>query len=293
MDCGSARPLGILSRILVALRRRGPVSPAVFLVPLLLTGCAGRDETAASIAAGGGLIAGQWAARDFDIRVFTRLRPGAPTLTIYLEGDGYAWITATRVSDDPTPKDPTALRMAAADPSPSVAYIARPCQFTKGAARRNCAAPFWTDGRYAPAIVDAVDEAVTALRDRAGASRLRLIGYSGGGAIAAILAARHPETEMLITVAGVLDTEAWTRADNLPPLSGSINPAELTPMLKAVPQIHLVGARDDVVYPLVAQAYARRYPEDRRPRIVTMPDFDHVCCWAEQWPSLLSRLTVK
>jgi hypothetical protein len=260
------------------------------ILVLLMAGCAGRDETAAQVAATGGLSPGQIATRNFDIRVFTRFRPGTPTLTVYFEGDGYAWITSTRVSNDPTPKDPLVLRLAAKDPSPSVAYIARPCQFTTGPARRNCADAFWTFARYAPAIIDAVDEALRRLKEQSGATHLRLIGYSGGGAIAALLAARHPETEILITVAGVLDTNAWTTADHLPPLEASLNPADFAAQLVEIPQIHLVGGKDNVVYPVVARAYARHFPEGKQPMIEEMASFNHVCCWAEDWLSILPRL---
>jgi hypothetical protein len=47
-------------------------------------------------------------------------------LSIYLEGDGLAWVSRTEPSRDPTPDNPIALRLAAIDSAPNVIWIARP-----------------------------------------------------------------------------------------------------------------------------------------------------------------------
>lgn len=49
-------------------------------------------------------------------------------LTIYLEGDGFAWFNPRQPPPDPTPLDPMALRLAQAQPSGNAAYLGRPCQ---------------------------------------------------------------------------------------------------------------------------------------------------------------------
>ena len=54
---------------------------------------------------------------------------------VYIEGDGYAWATTTDPSDDPTPINPLALRLAAVDDAPNVLYLARPCQFRPAGTR--------------------------------------------------------------------------------------------------------------------------------------------------------------
>lgn len=62
-------------------------------------------------------------------------------LTIYIEGDGLAWLSRARPSDDPTPNHALGLQLALRHPDNAVAYLARPCQNTApadwgGAARR-------------------------------------------------------------------------------------------------------------------------------------------------------------
>lgn len=215
--------------------------------------------------------------------------PGAP-LSLYIEGDGYAFVHADRLSDDPTPREPTALALAVRDPGPNVVYLARPCQYVAGAARRNCHPAYWSVARYSEAVVAATAQVADHYLAASGAARIRLVGYSGGGAVAALLAARRPDlVERLVTVAGVLDTGVWTGLDDSTPLTESLNPADFAARLAGVRQIHFVGADDEVVPAVVAQSFAARFPAAARPPVVVVPGQGHRCCWAERWPELLGR----
>jgi esterase/lipase len=49
-----------------------------------------------------------------------------------------------------------------------------------------------------------MDAAVTALKRASGASRLRLVGYSGGGVMAMLLAARRDDVAQVVTIAAPL-----------------------------------------------------------------------------------------
>jgi dienelactone hydrolase len=209
----------------------------------------------------------------------------APRLTIYVEGDGLAWITGTQVSSDPTPRDPLALRLALAQPEGAAAYLGRPCQYGDAAASR-CPSRYWTSHRFAPEVIAATDRAIDVLKQRFGASRLTLVGYSGGGAVAALVAARRTDVERLVTVAGNLDPQAWTTYQRVQPLVGSLNPADAVEALRALPQWHFVGAKDDNITPALVRGFAERFPAGQRPVVRVEPGFDHHCCWAEQWPRL-------
>ena len=48
-----------------------------------------------------------------------------------------------------------------------------------------------------------------------------LIGYSGGGTLAWLMASRIPETTRVVTIAANLDIDEWTRIHGDSPLSGS------------------------------------------------------------------------
>ncbi len=210
-------------------------------------------------------------------------------LTVYIEGDGLAWLSRSQASDDPTPIKPVGLELALRQPHGAAAYLARPCQFVQQQDARNCRQAYWTDLRFAPEVIEASDQAINLLKLRFGANRLVLVGYSGGGAVAALVAARRNDVVRLITVAGNLDHRAWTDLHHIPPLDGSLNPADEWRTLVNVPQWHFVGERDEVVSRAVVDAYASRFPYDRRPQVIPVADFDHACCWVEHWPDLLKQ----
>ncbi len=112
-------------------------------------------------------------------------------LTVYLEGDGLAWLSATRPSSDPTPLTPMALLLAQADPGPAAA-LARPCQYGTLTAE-GCDSRYWTSHRFAPEVIAATSLAVSRLKELSGAGGLRLGGYSGGAAVAALGAAERDD----------------------------------------------------------------------------------------------------
>jgi dienelactone hydrolase len=118
---------------------------------------------------------------------------------------------------------------------------------------------------------------------------LVLIGYSGGGAVAALVAARRGDVIELVTVAGNLDHATWTAIHHVHPLDGSLNPVNAIDALQNIPQIHFVGERDKNVNTAVVNAYAERFPVNRRPRIQIVPEADHSCCWVDRWPVLLKQ----
>jgi len=207
-------------------------------------------------------------------------------LTVYIEGDGFAWISSSQASSDPTPRNPVALELALRHPQGAAAYLARPCQYVEAHDARNCLPAYWTERRFAAEVIEASNEAISALKQRSGASKLVLVGYSGGGAVAALVAARRSDVVQLITVAGNLDHRAWTQYHQVPPLTGSLNPADEWQALQSVPQRHFAGGRDEIVSRAVVDAYAARFPASRRPKVITVPGFDHVCCWVEQWGEL-------
>ncbi|MBH8610621.1 MULTISPECIES: alpha/beta fold hydrolase [Pseudomonas] len=210
-------------------------------------------------------------------------------LVIYLEGDGFAWRTASQPSDDPTPINPLALRLALAQPGGNAAYLARPCQYL-GAQRSPCSQRYWTDARFADNVVASVDQAISTLKARAKAQELVLVGYSGGAAIALLLAARRDDISRVVTVAGNLDHRAWTEYHRVQPLRGSLNPADDGARLAHLEQIHLVGADDRVLPPSLAQRFVREHPTNPPARVWVMPGYTHQSGWAEHWPSLWQRL---
>ena len=73
-----------------------------------------------------------------------------------------------------------------------------------------------------------------------------LIGYSGGAALALLLAHEIPNTNLVVGVAGLQNTDSWTSHHGYEPLSDSLNPID-TALLPQVQYLFLHGALDQVV----------------------------------------------
>ena len=122
---------------------------------------------------------------------------GPQPLHIYLEGDGRPWIGEHRVSLDPTPHRAYALELMALDPYDRV-YISRPC-YHELTASTLCNPLLWTSDRYSPMVVDSMELAIRELVRDQPERPLALIGYSGGGVLAMLLAERLEATRTVIT----------------------------------------------------------------------------------------------
>jgi hypothetical protein len=209
------------------------------------------------------------------------------TLTIYLEGDGLAWLTHTQPSSDPTPMTPMALLLAQAQKDGPVATLARPCQYTTATVANDCDSRYWTSHRFAPEVIAATDQAISRLKTLSKASSLRLVGYSGGGAVAVLVAVRRNDVQELITVAGNLDHVAWTRLHHLAPLNGSLNPMDAAPALARLSQRHFVGSTDQVIPASLAQGFLAKQGKPDCASLILVEGLDHRRGWPERWPELL------
>ena len=224
---------------------------------------------------------------DFDLYARTR-GTSAPLLVVYIEGDGLAWTNRTTASADPTPVDPVALKLALLDKHDAVAYLARPCQYTgrgDGSAGRNCRTTLWTSARYGEEVVAAMDEAVDRLMREAGAHEVALVGFSGGGTVASLIAARRGDVAWLKTVASPLDIAAFTRHHAVSPLAESLNPIDAAATLSRVPQVHYSGAEDEVVPAPVNDAYMAALASGGCASRVIVAGAGHREGWTAAWPA--------
>ncbi|MBO6783781.1 MAG: alpha/beta hydrolase [Alphaproteobacteria bacterium] len=213
--------------------------------------------------------------------------PADPTVSIYIEGDGLAFLSESVVSRDPTPRDPVSLRLAARDPSPNVAYLARPCQYVDAPSRANCQYTYWTKARFAPEVVRETNLAVDAIKKNAGAQSVRLYGYSGGGVLAALVAGVRSDVTSLVTFGAPLDHVTWTRVKRFTPLSESMTPMTDVRDLARIPQVHYLGEDDDVVPPIAVTSFVEAVrAAGGNARFVEVPDVGHRCCWQQRWPAL-------
>jgi pimeloyl-ACP methyl ester carboxylesterase len=230
----------------------------------------------------------------FELQAFVKypLKLKGDVLTIYIEGDGHAWANSQTPSDNPSPTNPIALRLAIQDPSKTVAYLGRPCQYLDlniSGASQTCHQRYWTNRRFSPEVIASMNEAIDQLKEYYQAEQLIVVGYSGGATIALLTSIQRNDVAKIVTVAGNVDTDAWVQYHSLNPLIGSLNPANFSSYLKNIPQILYVGNKDDIVPLEVTQSYVNRFPRDHQPQVVLISEYGHVCCWIEGWNKLIGH----
>lgn len=208
-------------------------------------------------------------------------------MRVYIEGDGFAWVTRSRLSDDPTPINPVAAKLMGIDPSHCKMYLARPCQYTRAA---GCKSDYWDTRRFSSEVVESYGEALRNIKQDFHNTSFLLIGYSGGGAIAALTAAKRKDVTELITVAGNIDTDGWIKYHSLSPLEGSLNPADEFQSLSELPQIHFIGGKDSVIPWEMYENYKRRMKRSVNLKAVICEECTHTQGWIERWPEYLRQL---
>lgn len=224
----------------------------------------------------------------FDLTAYARvLTPGQP-LNVYIEGDGLSFSATGEVSMDPTPRTPLALMLAARDTAPNVLYLARPCQYVDLRNSRGCAPAYWSDRRFSEEVIAGISQAIDIFQAaRLPGSEVNLIGFSGGAAVATLVAARRGDVTSLRTVAGNLDHEIVNAHHRVSRQVGSLNAVDVAPQIIAIPQLHFVGGRDSVIPEAVITSYKAR--SSGAPCVTTrrIATAGHSDGWVDIWPELL------
>jgi len=224
--------------------------------------------------------------------MWARVAPNARCTHVYLEGDGYAWRTRNRASSDPTPVDPIGLRLAARDKSgATVVYLGRPCQYLdESAPQANACRPIlWTNARYGDAVVDALNQQLDRVVEGAGKGVIRIVGYSGGGVLAALLAARRTDVAAIATIAAPLDVDAWTTQSGVTPLYLSKRPMDEVEWLRGVRQDHFNGGADAIAPAETTRRFVRAGGTDAPVRVHVWPEMTHRG-WPARWGEASSAL---
>lgn len=292
----SASDQGLSERIQLKRLAKGPVyylGPLALLVCFLtgLTGCGtgGGGEAWTNLANRGAGY--EFKPADFNVSPFSLsgLLKGAPgassDLVVYLEGDGRG-VVRGRVTQDPTPSRAMGFELARSDPAPAILYLARIGQFQPSQTGQKYQA-YWSNKRLAEEAVRAASQAIDEAKARLGARRIHLIGYSGGGGLAILLAEQRSDVASLTTVAGLLDTYWWVREKNFQPLTGSLNPADQAGRLANLPQVHFYGRDDSIIPPEMSAHFQTLAPFTDFQRVGL--DTNHWRAWPDLWPGLLQK----
>ena len=252
------------------------------MLSLLLGACAQMPRPEDEVARESGMRSEEVVGTHFRHRVYTRASVAlGRSVHVYLEGDGTPWSTPFRVASDPSPHDPLALRMMSLDMA-RVVYVGRPC-YHGMREDAGCSAELWTDGRYSERVVDSMQAAIgriVTLDDQ-----VTLIGYSGGGVLAVLLAERMANVKAVVTLAANLDLAAWTGLHGYTPLRSSLDPATRAPLAASIRQLHVAGGVDAEVPAWITHRFATR---QARAEVRILADADHRCCWIEAWRNIVA-----
>ena len=214
--------------------------------------------------------------------VYAPLRDASSdTVHVYIEGDGVAWRWRYFIKADPTPRRGLMLGLMGMDTGNTV-YIGRPCYFGL-VLDEQCNSDLWTFSRFSEKVVNSMVEVIS---DRTkDFNNVVLIGHSGGGALALLIAERLHKTSAVVTVAGNIDPDAWVGHHRYTPLYGSLNPVKRSPLKTSIRQLHLVGGKDKVIPANLVREWIKSQPNAE---LWEIPGNTHLCCWAEQWPQVLN-----
>lgn len=258
---------------------------ALIAIPLMLSGCSDtvREQVASRIAAPAWMIKRPITAEPFTLTAYERMHERGAPANIYIGGDG-----AFPINEDSSPYNPVALHLAAHDKSDNVAYIARPCQFSGMAdADAQCDAAYGKERSFAPEVINAYNTALDGMKRRYSLSEFNLIGYDGGAAIAALLAAQREDVASLRSVAGNLDPAAKNAYDKIPAWEESLTPIDYANSLKFVPQMHFIGGQDNDIPPAILHSYLQALGDSKCVEYKLIQEAEHDSGWTDKWPSLL------
>jgi predicted alpha/beta hydrolase family esterase len=264
---------------------------SIFLVLILLqilSACSGhstRQRIADSIADQNGFQTQIIKGGKFWLRTYQKITNPSLPYTVYIEGDGFAFKDKYTISDDPTPKTPTVLRLAMLDYRSNVVYLARPCQYLDEAALEHCDNTYWTRKRLSVEIIDSMNDAIKQITH---GEPIDLVGYSSGGGAAVLIAHRNKKVRSIITIAGLLDHKLFTTHHRVLPMIGSLNPIEIAHDIRSIPQLHLSGGKDNIIRPSIADKFVK---EANSPLVQqeVIPHISHDSGWIEIWPEMLKR----
>ena len=225
----------------------------------------------------------------FKLKGYFRFTNFKKPLTVYIEGDGLAYLHRNMPSNNPTPRNPLALRLAGIDGSHNVLYLARPCQYVNFKRESLCKTAYWTQKRFSKEVIISVNEAIDKMLLKSMLEGIHLVGYSGGGAVAALVAASRRDVLSLRTIAGYMDHVSLNKRVGVSPLKGSLDPIKVAHKLKSIPQIHYSGKKDKVIPNWVAKKFSH-YVGNNNCTFTRLTNATHTKGWEKVWRKVWSKI---
>lgn len=221
----------------------------------------------------------------FWLTTYQRILNDNDRIVFYIEGDGQPFIRRFIISEDPTPRTPMLIRLAFDDPRPNVVYIARPCQYTPMEINTTCNKGYWTDKRMSLEVVQSINEVITKIsKDK----KFDIIGFSGGGGIAVLVASINNKTNTILTISGNLDHQEFNKYHKVRPMLRSLNPIDYAKNINNIPQLHISGGKDKIVPVFINERYIEASQPTNCVKRHIIPDADHNNYWSKYWDYIIN-----
>jgi hypothetical protein len=244
-----------------------------------------RKATALSLAQSQNLQEKIYSTTNFNLFALQTDMKECQNITLYIEGDGLAWITRSKVSSDPTPINPLALNLMNVDNSSCKIYLARPCQYIDS---KMCEKKYWTSHRFNTKVIESYNQALDMIKKEYSNKTFSLVGYSGGAAVALLTAAKREDIKDITTVAGNINPHYWSEYHNISPLSGSLNPVNYTQKLENIEQYHLIGNQDSIIPKAIFDSYKRSFNNSSN-IYYKLYDASHIKNWEQNYRNFLKE----
>jgi hypothetical protein len=259
------------------------VTRLIFLI-IFLAGCGynipapQQREIKAEILVANRLTKHVFKTLEFKIFSYTSNLKKCKKVYVFIEGDGLSWITPEQISDNPTSITPEALKLTLKDKHKCRIYLARPCQYVKD---KKCSYKYWSGYRFSKEVIQSYQEVLDILKSKYNINSFVIIGFSGGGTVAALLSVFRNDVDLLVTFAGNLDIYKWCRIHHLSPLNNSMNPADYTNKLANRKQLHFIGAEDKIVNKEVFFSYYNKFKNKNKIRYKILQNYKHNSDWSK------------
>ncbi|MEC7029779.1 MAG: hypothetical protein VXW91_08870 [Pseudomonadota bacterium] len=244
-----------------------------------------RHETAKRLAMPSFMLERHIEAEPFMLTAWERIHNRGGAATVYVDGDGLTWSGTETDSHDPTPTNPVALHLATRDLSKNVIMLARPCHYTGLADGTMCSVEGWTQSRFSPETVGAMNSALDNIKRRYNISEFNFVGYDGGATMVSLLAAERDDVKTIRTVAGKLnysETELMKDED-----IDHFDAITVATKISDIPQQHFIGEWDDFVQPHVYDSYKAASGNSTCVKASIVKETTHDKGWVSRWPELL------
>ncbi|MDD3370412.1 MAG: hypothetical protein PHE27_01165 [Alphaproteobacteria bacterium] len=223
----------------------------------------------------------------FRLTIYSRIIDVNQPINVYIDGDSHGLVPAGGPGIDPAPDEDLTLRLAKEDPSDNVVFISHPCQFDID--DPFCLEPPLQTERYGDLIWNSMNRALNYVLAVVPHPQVNLIGYSGGAATAAVMAARRYDVISLRTLAGNLDPNGNGLLHGSFPQNDFIDPMLSAYKLSKLPQEHFAGEADVFVPPFLIQNFVDAVGKSHCVKILRFPNASHKYGWESIWKDNVRR----